>query len=50
MNADFFAALEQLEKEKGISQSYMLEKIAQSKRVNTKEDILTDKNLRSGNS
>lgn len=27
MNAEFFAALEQLEKEKGIPQSYMLEKI-----------------------
>ncbi|MBQ9781081.1 MAG: transcription termination/antitermination protein NusA [Clostridia bacterium] len=27
MNADFFAALEQLEKEKGIPQAYMLEKI-----------------------
>lgn len=27
MNADFFAALEQLEKEKGIPQSYMMEKI-----------------------
>ena len=27
MNAEFFSALEQLEKEKGISQKYMLEKI-----------------------
>ena len=27
MNAEFFAALEQLEKEKGIPQAYMLEKI-----------------------
>lgn len=26
MNAEFFSALEQLEKEKGISQKYMLEK------------------------
>ena len=33
-----------------IIHSYMTEKIAQRKRVNTKEDILTDKNLRSGNS
>ncbi|MBR5542742.1 MAG: transcription termination/antitermination protein NusA [Oscillospiraceae bacterium] len=30
MNAEFFAAIEQLEKEKGIPQDYMLEKIAQA--------------------
>ena len=30
MNAEFFAAIEQLEKEKGIPQDYMLDKIAQA--------------------
>ena len=30
MNAEFFAALEQLEKEKGISVDYMLERVGQA--------------------
>ena len=30
MNTEFFAAIEQLEKEKGIPQDYMLERVAQA--------------------